>query len=56
MILNILVTFYKRSIIRFVDNIEIAYKCANRTLLDLLLKDQQLIARLRYTKFNLLLL
>ncbi|CAG8607330.1 hypothetical protein RhiirA1_489830 [Rhizophagus irregularis] len=35
---------------RFVDNIEIAYKCANRTLLDLLLKDQQLIARLRSIK------
>ncbi|CAG8691693.1 4001_t:CDS:10, partial [Funneliformis mosseae] len=35
---------------RFVDNIEIAYKCANGTLLDLLLKDQQLIARLRSIK------
>ncbi|CAG8598230.1 3579_t:CDS:10, partial [Cetraspora pellucida] len=35
---------------RFVDSIENAYKCANRTLLDLLLKDQQLIARLRSIK------
>ncbi|CAG8631276.1 3384_t:CDS:10 [Acaulospora morrowiae] len=35
---------------RFVDNIESAYKCANRTLLDLLLKDQQLIDRLRSIK------
>ncbi|KAF0466406.1 Spc98 family-domain-containing protein [Gigaspora margarita] len=35
---------------KFVDSIENAYKCANRTLLDLLLKDQQLIARLRSIK------
>ncbi|CAG8475833.1 4583_t:CDS:10 [Paraglomus occultum] len=35
---------------RFVENIEIAYKRANRTLLDLLLKDQQLLARLRSIK------
>ncbi|KAG9300602.1 hypothetical protein G9A89_005202 [Geosiphon pyriformis] len=35
---------------RFVENIEIAYKRANRTLLDQLLKDQQLLARLRSIK------
>jgi gamma-tubulin complex component 2 len=32
---------------RFVQDLEAAYKYANRTLLDLLLKDQQLLSRLR---------
>jgi hypothetical protein len=36
---------------RFVQDLEAAYKYANRTLLDLLLKDQQLLARLRYVFF-----
>ncbi|CAO3686335.1 unnamed protein product [Umbelopsis ramanniana] len=35
---------------RFVQDLEAAYKYANRTLLDLLLKDQQLLARLRSLK------
>lgn len=34
-------------IIRFVKSLDIAYKYANQTLLNLLLKDQQLIERLR---------
>jgi gamma-tubulin complex component 2 len=32
---------------RFVKNLEVAYKYANQTLLNLLMKDQQLIGRLR---------
>ncbi|GAB5586117.1 gamma tubulin complex Spc97/GCP2 subunit Alp4 [Umbelopsis nana] len=35
---------------RFVQDLEAAYKYANRTLLDLLLKDQQLLSRLRSLK------
>lgn len=35
---------------RFVKNLQVAYKYANQTLLNLLMEDQQLIGRLRYIK------